>query len=265
VTIADPKLGFSESIPRLEVGSIERFYPISYVVKESDPPGPVHNTAAADSDETDPVSAGCDVLVAAISINKLGPDTMTIGQSVQYTITVKNDGSLILNNVAVSDPKLGVNWAVGMLAIGATAQQTFAYVVKSEDIPGPLLNVVTVTATEIGQGPSDDWDSPLRPVLAGNHRQPGFGTLQRRRREDQPQRQSHLYFTQSPDQGGGFWGEAADTALWPGPIQGLRQRQRSIRRYLHDLALLPSRQTDLHGRRLRHSRSDQLSLQPLNR
>ena len=140
----------------------------SYVVTDADLGStPVENTATADSTETDPVSDSCSVPVAAIAIDKTGPDTITLGQTVDYIITVQNIGSAALTNVVVSDPTLGVNWAVGSLAVGASAQQTFPYTVTAEDIPGPLHNEATVTASEIAAGPSDSWDSPLGPVLAG--------------------------------------------------------------------------------------------------
>jgi len=172
VVLNDPKLGIVNQAIGTLTTSQNAANPVvvnaSYVVTDADLGStPVENTATADSTETDPVSDSCSVPVAAIAIDKTGPDTITIGQTVDYIITVQNLGSAALTNVVVSDPTLGVNWAVGSLAVGASAQQTFPYTVTAEDIPGPLHNEAKVTASEIAAGPSDSWDSPLGPVLAG--------------------------------------------------------------------------------------------------
>jgi len=172
VVLNDSKLGIvSQSIGTL-TASQNAANPViinaNYVVTAADLGStPVENTATADSTETDPVSDSCSVPVAAITIDKTGPDTITIGQTVDFIITVQNLGSAALTNVIVSDPALEVNWTVGTLAIGASAQQIFSYTVKPEDLPGPLHNQATVTTSEIAAGPSDSWDSPLGPVLAG--------------------------------------------------------------------------------------------------
>jgi len=181
VVLNDAKLGIvNQLIGTLPVTNnvanpivINSFYgPIS----EADlGPNPIHNTATADSDQTDPaVSDSCDVPVAAVKISKTGPTTMTIGQTIQYTITVQNLGSAVLTNVLVQDPRIGINWSIAQLPVGAVLSQQFPYVVKAEDIPGPIHNNATVTTAQTDPG-SDTWITPLDPAPRG--KMVGSGTI----------------------------------------------------------------------------------------
>ena len=90
-----------------------------YVVTMADEGGDIVNTASAVSDEvttpvtdtvTTPVVPAAPALgiVKALSANadEDGSTTVSIGDTLSYTITVTNTGNLDQNNVVVSDPML---------------------------------------------------------------------------------------------------------------------------------------------------------------
>ena len=172
VKLNDAKLGIVDELisgnlsPGLEHAVIRNalYGPIS----EADlGPNPIHNFASADSDQTDPaVSDSCDVPVAAVKITKSGPETMTIGQNIQYTIRVENLGSAQLQNMLVQDPRIGVSWPIGLLPIGAVMEQQFMYLVKAEDIPGPIDNQATVNSAQTDPA-SSSWSIGLDPAPRG--------------------------------------------------------------------------------------------------
>jgi len=127
VTLNDAKLGLSQNLGTLDPGDSATVTP-TYATSEADLPGPVVNTAIADSDETGPAndSHSVDVLGGpALAIVKTGPGEVLVGETIAYTITVTNVGDVTLHNVGVSDAKLGlINVPVGDLAPGASATVT---------------------------------------------------------------------------------------------------------------------------------------------
>ncbi|WP_291340862.1 hypothetical protein, partial [Corynebacterium sp.] len=111
VIVVDAKLGIEETIDELAPGASAQVTG-SYTVTEADLDGIV-NTATADSDQTDTVADTWTVEVIsgpALSIEKVGSTTVAKpGDTVDYTITVKNIGDVTLTNVTVVDAKLGIN------------------------------------------------------------------------------------------------------------------------------------------------------------
>lgn len=171
VVLNDAKLGLFNypigNLPTTNNAANPIIKTVTYKVLSSDlGSNPIHNTATADSNETDPVSDTWDVPVAAVKITKVGPTTFAVGELIDYTITVENLGSAVLHNVKVEDSKLGVNWYIGTLNPGAVVSQTFKYLVKPEDVPGPLKNTAIVTTDETPPD-SDEWDIDLDPAPYG--------------------------------------------------------------------------------------------------
>ncbi|MDR4060517.1 MAG: Ig-like domain-containing protein [Slackia sp.] len=85
-----------------------------------------------------------------------------LGETIEYAVTVTNDGNLTANNVAVSDELAGVQLAegqnanVGTLAPGASATVNYVYTVTEADVlAGNVRNNATATGTPNGGGTLD--------------------------------------------------------------------------------------------------------------
>ncbi|MBB3279254.1 DUF7507 domain-containing protein [Slackia isoflavoniconvertens] len=85
-----------------------------------------------------------------------------LGETIEYAVTVTNDGNLTANDVAVSDELAGVQLAegqnanVGTLAPGASATVNYVYTVTEADVlAGNVRNNATATGTPNGGGTLD--------------------------------------------------------------------------------------------------------------
>jgi len=58
-----------------------------------------------------------------------------VGQTIHYTITVKNEGTSPLTNVRVRDNKLGLDATIAILAVGSSQSYPLTYVVTDGDLP----------------------------------------------------------------------------------------------------------------------------------
>jgi uncharacterized metal-binding protein YceD (DUF177 family) len=130
---------------------------ISYTVVEKDLPGPLTNVATATAkdvvgnDVTSQATAAVTLTYAAsMEITKTAStDTANVGDTVTYTYTVTNTGAVTLSGLSLADDKLGaISIAKDTLAAGETTTGTATYKVAETDLPGPLTNVVTGTATD---------------------------------------------------------------------------------------------------------------------
>jgi cytochrome c peroxidase len=90
-----------------------------------------------------------------VSIGKTADvDIARPGQTITYTYQVSNTGALPLESVQASDDKLGpVVLDRTALAPGETTSGLLTYTVLDHDLPGPLVNSVTVTGTASGPPP----------------------------------------------------------------------------------------------------------------
>jgi uncharacterized repeat protein (TIGR01451 family) len=153
VTVTDPLLGISQNLGTLNPSDVRVINGTYGPVVERDRPGPIVNTATADSDETEPVddehSVPIYVPVPSLAIDKDGPGVAEIGDTIVYTITVTNNGDVDLTNVTLTDPFLGLTEFIGPLAIGqsVTFNPTYGPVTEA-DLPGPITNVATADSDE---------------------------------------------------------------------------------------------------------------------
>ncbi len=71
-----------------------------------------------------------------------------VGQTITYTYRATNSGPITLTGVIGHDDKLGaVIFSPTTLSPNQSATSTLTYTVKASDLPGPLLNTVTMTGT----------------------------------------------------------------------------------------------------------------------
>jgi uncharacterized repeat protein (TIGR01451 family) len=100
----------------------------------------------------------------AVSVVKDGPDTAQIDETLVYTFTVTNVSNTLLHNVQVVDNYAGTATLVagddgdGWLDLSEAWVYTASYTVQAGD-PDPLVNTVTVTATDALDTATDAQDT----------------------------------------------------------------------------------------------------------
>jgi uncharacterized repeat protein (TIGR01451 family) len=139
---------------------------LSHLVQAGDLPGPLANTLTVNAH--DPF-AHYITPTASVSVNLLAPQpalavtkqasvsTASVGDAVVYTYRITNTGNIPLATVSAVDDKLGaVGGLAGSLGINASRAATLTHVVQVGDLPGPLVNTVTVTGSDrFGNDASD--------------------------------------------------------------------------------------------------------------
>jgi len=129
---------------------------LTYTITAGDLPGPLVNTVTVTgtppvgNDVTAEGSASVALISnPAITVTKsVTPTTANVGEVVTYTYLVTNTGDVTLSSVVAVDDKLGsVTLGSTTLAPGASTGGVLTYTVTEGDLPGPLVNTVTVTGT----------------------------------------------------------------------------------------------------------------------
>jgi uncharacterized repeat protein (TIGR01451 family) len=131
----------------------------SYTVLEIDYPGPLVNTVTV---------SGAPLVGDEIVVSDVATVTLTfpnvglavsktpsrqevfVGEEISYHYAVTNTGAQTLTNLFANDDKLGiVVLPVETLAPGASTSAGAAYTPSLDDLPGPLVNVFTVSGTPV--------------------------------------------------------------------------------------------------------------------
>ncbi|MEJ9222075.1 hypothetical protein P4H46_28205 [Paenibacillus glucanolyticus] len=154
VGVSDDLLGLSTVIPSLAVGQSQSFT-LTFVVPPGTPIGTViTNVSSAISDQTEAVQATANVLInalpPAITIVKTpSAPTAAPGDTVTYTITVTNTGTVVLTNVLVTDATLGISQTIGTLNPGQVQVLTFPFVIPARTPSGTVIvNTAVVTSDQ---------------------------------------------------------------------------------------------------------------------
>jgi uncharacterized repeat protein (TIGR01451 family) len=149
VVVTDSVLGVIYGPKNLANGISETFT-VKYTVRTGDS-DPLKNTATVTSDTSDPdltnneASWTVDILHPAIEVSKSGPEYAHEGDTITYTITVKNTGDCPLSDVVVSDDVLGSIYS-GVLDVGEKKTFTVPYTVPSPS--GDITNSVTASGKD---------------------------------------------------------------------------------------------------------------------
>ncbi|QKS44683.1 DUF11 domain-containing protein [Paenibacillus cellulosilyticus] len=154
VRVIDATLGLDTTLPSLFPGqSIP--VTVNFLIPLETTPKQYTNTSIASSDQTQPVEASEAVEVLptpAIGIRKV-PDrqTVTLGGTIHYQVTVTNFGNVALGPSRVIDPLLGVDMTIPALAIGEIRAIPVTYQVPSHALIGSVIdNMITVQSPEAG-------------------------------------------------------------------------------------------------------------------
>ncbi|MBQ6104308.1 MAG: S-layer homology domain-containing protein, partial [Lachnospiraceae bacterium] len=85
-------------------------------------------------------------------------EAFKLGETIEYTITAKNDGNVPYENVVIKDDLTGASKTVAKLGVGESAELKTSYVVTSDDIlAGSVKNKATADADPVDP---EDPDSP---------------------------------------------------------------------------------------------------------
>ena len=177
IVVTDELTGDEWTIDSLAPGESSKVFEASYTVTEEDVlAGEVLNVATAKGTSSDPedpdvpVDPGEDPEPTEkknghLALEKISTSTpedgnaYKAGETIQYLITVINDGNLTITDIMVTDELTGDEWAVDSLAPGASEEFETTYVVTEEDaVAGSVLNIATA------KGTSPDPENPDVPV-----------------------------------------------------------------------------------------------------
>lgn len=176
INVVDEMLGINTSIESLAPGD-SQIISGSYTVQPGETGTLVNTATASVTHDGHYISAMGSVSVNVVPVNpsllitkQADCSIADTGETVNYTISVINNGNVTLHNVFVADAMLGLYENIDSLAPGVSATFTESYTVQESDRPGPLVNTAVATAiysgTEVRAEASVSVD--LIPPLAFN-------------------------------------------------------------------------------------------------
>lgn len=164
---------------------VERGYVSNLARAEGKDPGNV--TVSATSTDpapiagapVDPACAACTVTpivqTSAFDIKKTVTQTgyRSVGDTVNYTIIVKNTGNVTLNTVVITDPLTGVNKTLATLAPGVSDTIKTTYTIVQADLENAkVINTATVNARNLaGQPLAPKTAEATIPFIIENNRE----------------------------------------------------------------------------------------------
>jgi uncharacterized repeat protein (TIGR01451 family) len=156
IVLADDRLGAIALVTDTLVPGAATTANAVHVIQAGDLPGPLTNTATVTgTGPTGLVRTAQDSAAVAISyrprieVQVTGtPATGLPGTTITYTYQAVNVGDVQLDSVTLTDSRLGaVTLSGATLAPGASTSGTLRYVIAAGDLPGPLTNTATATAS----------------------------------------------------------------------------------------------------------------------
>ncbi len=179
VTVSDNLTGDNTSCLSVAPGATCELT-VVYVVTQADVnAGVINNIGTADSNETTPVTDPETVTVPqdpSIAANKVlagnadedGSNSVSLGDTLSYTITATNNGNVTLTNVTVDDDLTGTTnaFCAASLAPGQSCDVVVTYMVIQDDVDGGgIFNTGTVEGTTPSQQTVSDSDSEIVDIL----------------------------------------------------------------------------------------------------
>ena len=133
ITEADVLAGFFKNTVTAKFSGIDKPYPGEDEVPTVDPNPSIHVFKTTTSTPAD-------------------GKAYKLGETIEYTIQVANDGNVTLTDIVATDELTGDEWKIGTLAHGESKEFTAKHAVTEEDVRnGKVVNVATAT----GNGPTD--------------------------------------------------------------------------------------------------------------
>jgi gliding motility-associated-like protein/uncharacterized repeat protein (TIGR01451 family) len=158
VVLDDPRVSFNQSVGTLAPGASQTFS-FDYTLSQDDVDGQVViNTATVTGIAPDSsIVSVNDVAyvtiedLGALDINKvaLNKSYSSVGEQVDFEITVSNIGNVTIDNVRLIDALTGLDSNIGNLQPGANVVVPTSYVITQADIDaGKIVNLATVEGVE---------------------------------------------------------------------------------------------------------------------
>lgn len=173
------------TVKELPLGLIEKIE-YSYTVTEADAGKTISNSVTVNvpEDNDDDNTTETTVEKKSVALTKQANKAEAkVGETITYTVTVKNTGNVALTNVVLTDSLKGIafngndnpgvtydaaagKFTVAALAVGETKTFTYTYVVTQADVGKTVSNVVT----------AEDYDTPPAEenVIVPKHQITGF-------------------------------------------------------------------------------------------
>ncbi|NLN94396.1 MAG: DUF11 domain-containing protein [Candidatus Hydrogenedens sp.] len=175
IIVEDPLTGFHEQIETLAPDE-EEILETSYEVTQSDMDrGGVENTVnvAGTASNGSTVEDTDTVFVNAITNPELSISMDTgvssfssVGEIIDYTITIENTGNVMLKDVVVEDSLTGFERTITTLASGSTETFPTTYAVKQSDLDnGQVTNTVNVTGKTLYDDEVLDTDTKIATAV----------------------------------------------------------------------------------------------------
>ena len=178
VTVSDDQTDDNTACETVAPGDTCQIVVTDLVTQADVDAGEINNVGTADSDETpqvgdpeviplqqDPV-LGVDIVLSS-NADEDGSDTVSLNDTLTYTITATNNGNVTLNNVTVDDKLTEDNTACEAVAPGVACELVVSYVVTQADVDaGEINNAGTADSDETGS--ADDLETvsvPQNPAL----------------------------------------------------------------------------------------------------
>jgi len=157
IAVLDSKIGpITPPATEIAPGDVLSFT-ATYEVTEADLPSPLENTvtvSGTDSEGTPIEETATETVevtyTSSYSVTKVADvASANIGDTITYTYTITNTGDTTIGEISVIDNVLGdITPADTEIAAGEVLTFTATHVVTEADLPGPIVNTVTVTGTD---------------------------------------------------------------------------------------------------------------------
>jgi len=163
ISLVDDKIGTIDLGGQISLSAGENITATATcTVAETDLPGPLVNTATISGTDPNgnPLTASATATVQltspppieepSIEVTKSADKTSaTLGDNITYTYTITNTGNVTVDNITLTDDKLGtITLSTTNLAPGENVTATATYTATISDLPGPIINTATVTGTD---------------------------------------------------------------------------------------------------------------------
>ena len=157
IAVLDSKIGpITPPATEIAPGDVLSFT-ATYEVTEADLPSPLENTvtvSGTDSEGTPIEETATETVevtyTSSYRVTKVADvASANIGDTITYTYTITNTGDTTIGEISVIDNVLGdITPADTEIAAGEVLTFTATHVVTEADLPGPIVNTVTVTGTD---------------------------------------------------------------------------------------------------------------------
>ena len=130
------------------------------------PGASLHSRTTVTGNQDVPISPNKIIPAPVISLEKVGPQYAEIGETIDYTLTVTNNGNVTLTDVIVSDPMIQLenDGNIGDIAAGQSVTLSGSYTIPDGNYPDGLKNTATATGIYNSTTVSDE-DSHTVQVL----------------------------------------------------------------------------------------------------